>query len=582
MKHIINIMSKAGKKWSEEDVHLLKDLHSTDVPLEQISIKLGRNVGGIRAKLDQLGLCVAVDETMGAEIAADLEILTQKYGVEKVNSVLQKVRLANLKITTDPSAPSTSAPGPAPSTSTSASGPAPSTSATPTSAPKKAEELLPLTKKQAQAFEYFLDRKSFCLTGPGGTGKSYIIKHIRDFCHDNDVPYAITALTGVAASLIGGQTLHTWSGLGLMNKPIDTLVGMIKHNTATLERWNKIEVLVIDETSMMNQEMFELLHVVSCKVRGNKSFYGGIQVIFCCDFAQLAPIQGNYAFESALWQKELSGSTIYLNEVLRQDDPVFIQMLSEIRLGKMTPASKKALNARIKKPTDSAVQPTILYPHRKAVDDTNNLKLEELQFEKRIFTAKDTRYDQETKKTYSATAKDTGAIEERCPKTLALCEEAQVMLTINMDTEQGLVNGARGVVVGFVGGNPEVLFSNGVKTVIAPSSFESQTNKGTVRRMQIPLILAWATTIHKCQGSTLTHAITDLRELFCAAQGYVTLSRLKSLEGLYLIGIDFSKFTCDQRVVKYYECLTESTHYNTTKPSVHEYTEDISLDECMI
>jgi ATP-dependent DNA helicase PIF1 len=166
--------------------------------------------------------------------------------------------------------------------------------------PKK---LLPLTETQQEAFHMYLSGKSFCLTGPGGTGKSYIIKHIQDHCKTNNISCATTAMTGVAASLIGGQTLHKWSGLGLMDRRIETMVGIVNNNPQVSLRWKGTKVLIIDEVSMMNQEMFELLNVVACKVRGNKMFYGGIQVIFCCDFAQLAPINGSYDFESPLLQK---------------------------------------------------------------------------------------------------------------------------------------------------------------------------------------------------------------------------------------------------------------------------------------
>ena len=569
-------MSKAGKKWTDEDLTILKNMYANDDALEAMSTKLGRNSGGIRAKLDQLGLYEKIDQDIETSITADLTLLLKKYNIDQINTVLQKLRTTILPKTNVVSSVAPSVPqlGVAPST-------APSTAPVPIPTLSK-EELLPLTAGQALAFDYFLDRKSFCLTGPAGTGKSYIIKHIRDFCRDNDVPYAITALTGVAASLIGGQTLHKWAGLGLMNKSIETLVAMIKHNATTLERWTKIEVLVIDETSMMNQAMFEMLHVIACKVRENVAFYGGIQVIFCCDFAQLAPIEGNYVFESPLWLQELADSTVYLNEVLRQDNPDFIQMLTEIRLGKMTSKSKMALNARLKQSTDSMIQPTVLYPHKKTVDDTNNRKLDALPYEKHIYTAKDTIYNPSTKKTHNAMAKDMDTIEERCPKNLALCEQAQVMLTVNIDTEHGLVNGSRGVIVGFVSGNPEVLFDNGAKVVITPVSFESQTQTQTARRVQVPLILAWATTIHKCQGSTLTHAITDLREIFCSAQGYVTLSRLRSLEGLYLIGIDFNKFNCDPRVLAYYEGLSMNKPYTATKPTIHAVEEEITLSDCLL
>ena len=431
------------------------------------------------------------------------------------------------------------------------------------------KKLGPLIGKQMEAFDIFLSGRSFCLTGPGGTGKSYIIKHIQEHCKSNNIPCAITALTGVAASLIGGQTLHKWSGLGLMDKRIDTMLAIIKNTPATLSRWETIKVLVIDEVSMMNQDMFELLNVVACRVRNNKDFYGGIQMIFCCDFAQLAPINGNYSFESPLWLKELAKDTIYLNHILRQDCPEFVKMLGGIRLGIVSEDSKRALNSRLHKKSEGLITPTMLYPHRRTVEDTNVKKLDELKSVKKLFTSKDSKYEFSSKLTVNAIAKDTETLEERCPKKITLCEGAQVMLTVNMDTERGLVNGSRGVIVGFTSGNPDVLFDSGHRLTISPTTFECQTQSSIVRRVQIPLVLAWATTIHKCQGSTLTHAITDLRDIFCSAQGYVTLSRLKSLDGLYLTGIDYSKIKCDARVKLYYDCLSNNKPYTAIKDTIY-------------
>ena len=506
---------KAGKRWNLEDLDTLRRMFAEGNTIQQISEVLERNAGGIFAQLQKL------------EIVSIKDRLEKFVNTNVIKPAEKRVEKPVLK------------------------------------------QLEPLIGKQQEAFDLFLSTKSFCLTGPGGTGKSYIIKHIQEHCKSNNIPYAITALTGVAASLIGGQTLHKWSGLGLMDKRIDTMVAIINKSPAILAKWTSIKVLVIDEVSMMNQDMFELLNVIACRVRNNKSFYGGIRMIFCCDFAQLAPINGNYAFESPLWIKELGEDTIYLDHILRQDCPEFVKMLTEIRLGIVSDESKRALNGRLNKTSDGLVKPTMLYPHRKTVDDTNIRKLEELKTPKHLFTSKDTKYEFSSKTTVNAIAKDTETLEERCPKKITLCEGAQVMLTVNMDTEKGLVNGSRGVVVGFTGGNPDVLFDSGQRLTISPTTFECQTQTSIVRRVQIPLVLAWATTIHKCQGSTLTHAITDLRDVFCSAQGYVTLSRLKSLDGLYLTGIDYSKFKCDPRVKLYYECLSNKTVYPSPKDTVY-------------
>jgi ATP-dependent DNA helicase PIF1 len=512
--------TKAGKRWNAEDLDTLRRMFADGNTISDISAVLERNAGGVFSQLQKLEL-VSIKDRLETFVNTNVS----KPGEKRTDKpVLEK---------------------------------------------QVEKKLGPLIGKQQDAFHTFLSGKSFCLTGPGGTGKSYIIKHIQEHCKSNNIPCAITAMTGVAASLIGGQTLHKWSGLGLMDKRIDTMVAIIKKSPAALARWESIKVLVIDEVSMMNQDMFELLNVIACRVRNNKSFYGGIQMIFCCDFAQLAPINGNYAFESPLWIKELGDNTIYLNHILRQDCPEFVKMLSEIRLGIVSDESKRALNGRLNKTSDGLVKPTMLYPHRKTVEDTNIKKLDELKSVKKLFTSKDSKYEFSSKLTVNAIAKDTETLEERCPKKITLCEGAQVMLTVNMDTEKNLVNGSRGVVVGFTSGNPDVLFDSGQRLTISPTTFECQTQSSIVRRVQIPLVLAWATTIHKCQGSTLTHAITDLRDVFCSAQGYVTLSRLKSLDGLYLTGIDYSKFKCDPRVKLYYECLSNNTVYPSPKDTIY-------------
>jgi len=118
------------------------------------------------------------------------------------------------------------------------------------------------------------------------------------------------------------------------------------------------------------------------------------------------------------------------------------------------------------------------------------------------------------------------------------------MLVVNTDFEKGLVNGSRGVVMDFHGGLPLVVFDNGEEMVVGRHRFETESGNKMYTRLQIPLILAWALTIHKCQGATLTNVIADLSRVFCNAQSYVTLSRVKSLEGLYLTGIRFNGIKC--------------------------------------
>lgn len=583
-------MSQAGKRWTNAELDSLKKMHSDGVSISKIATTLQRKEGGIKSRLEMLGLLHTVTDDVEKELLPILEDLVKKYGQDVVTSCLYRVGKGDAgtvgkddvggvgKVGAKVASKVDAVPSSTPVASAPPVAPVPVASAPP--AP-----LAPLTEEQQQAFDLFLQGTSFCLTGPGGTGKSHIIKHIKEYCQSSGKKYAITALTGVAASLIGGQTLHAWSGLGLMADTPESLIAKVNSNPQVLERWKSIEVLVIDEVSMMNQAMFELLHVVASGVRRDAGFYGGIQVMFCCDFAQLPPVEGNYAFESPLWMDYLGENTVYLEQILRQDDPEFITMLMEVRLGRVTNRTKQLLNNRLKLefPHDTTdIIPTVIFPHRKVVDETNSKKLAQLPGEKVTYTSKDSKYDFRTKNNVSAQSSDLVGIEERCPKTLVLCQGAQVMLTVNLDTDSGLVNGTRGVVVGFTKGLPDVRFEDGRVMTIGVSTFESQGQSSIVRRVQIPLVLSWATTIHKCQGSTLTHVVADLSKVFCCAQGYVTLSRMKTLEGLYLQNVDYTKFTCDKRVVAYYAALKRGDPYTDVKPMIHEAEGQIDLAECLI
>jgi ATP-dependent DNA helicase PIF1 len=590
-------MSQVGKRWTDEEISCLKQMYSNGFTPKDIADKLQRKEGGIRARLEMLGLTQAVPEDIAKELFPIVEDLVKKYSYQSVLScVYRTAKLAESPGTTDSigTTGTTDSIGTTGTTGTKSGNAGRSVStkikvntktpAVDVSSVDQQVTLDPLTKEQCVAFDMFLSGESFCLTGPGGTGKSHIIKHIKQHCQQHDIPYAVTAMTGVAASLIGGQTLHAWTGLGLLNGTPDMLISKVFSNLNVLDRWQCIEVLVIDEVSMMNQATFELLNVIACGVRKNDSFYGGIQVIFCCDFAQLPPVEGDYAFESPHWLKGIGTNTVYLENVLRQDDPDFIKMLMQVRLGKVTSQTKSLLNSRLGLSYphgETDIIPTVIYPHRKSVDSTNTKELAALPGEKITYTSKDSKYDFRTKKTIAAQESDLVGLEERSPKTLVLCQGAQVMLTVNLDTDGGLVNGSRGIVVGFTKGNPDVKFGETVLT-ITPATFESRSQSYIVRRMQIPLVLAWATTIHKCQGSTLTHVIADLSKVFCNAQGYVTLSRMKSLQGLYLQSVDYTKFGCDRKVVAYYDALKRGETYTDVNTAIYSPEEEINLKVCLV
>lgn len=431
-----------------------------------------------------------------------------------------------------------------------------------------------LTPDQEHAFNQFLMGKSMCITGPAGCGKSFLITHIVKYCEmSENMECAVTATTGVAASLIHGQTIHRWAGIGTGDKDAKHLVeNILKFNGEARMRWSDTRILIIDEVSMMSIELFNKLNYVAQQLRRSLAFFGGIQVIFCGDFAQLGPINSSgMCFEASDWIDHVAPQTVYLKTILRQCDPVFLQILEEVRLGRVTEKTRSILNARkIKESeeelatrfegTTEKVYPTILYPHKVDVEKINGKRLDELirnGASRKQFVS----IDQSKCMGQMATAsnKELDILNKQCMAVdkLTLCVGAQVMLIYNLNVEEGLVNGSLGVIL-TLEPDIKVIFDNGCETVIERQNFEIDLSHNKIIRQQIPLILAWAMTIHKCQGATLSNVITDLSRVFCEAQVYVTLSRVRSLEGLHLQGINYGGIRCNTNVRAYYAALADA------------------------
>lgn len=433
-----------------------------------------------------------------------------------------------------------------------------------------------LNTDQQYAFDLFKSGRSMFITGPGGCGKSYLIKYIREYCKQMQMDIGVTALTGCAASLISGQTLHGWSGIGLGKESAPDIVRHLQRRPQNFRRWRCTQVLIIDEISMMPMELFNKLHLIGQSIRNNSLFFGGIQVILCGDFAQLEPIgQGKLCFESQLWKTHIDQNTVYLPDIIRQSDPVFQGILLRLRLGELTSDDTKILNSRLMTDdTDTnvlvtdenqheigTIKATILYPLKKDVNRINESELQKLlqaKHKSRTYKSVDfvvgrnTKQEQQLRSTHvELLNKCTSA-----PEALLLAVGAQVMLTKNKNVEEGLVNGSRGVVIDINElGSPIVMFDSGQQLTITPEAFEVENGDNIVTRRQIPLILAWALTIHKCQGATLSNVITDLSDVFGNAQAYVTLSRVQSLAGLFIISINYSKIKCNPKVKQYYKQL---------------------------
>lgn len=427
-----------------------------------------------------------------------------------------------------------------------------------------------MNTEQTQALQAILQGRNVFLTGQGGTGKSFLIKKIADSFKERNKTLAITATTGCAALLLGegAKTIFSWAGVGLGEDPTGKLIAMISRSKKTLTRWLLTDALIIDETSMMTADLFEKLDAIAKNLRANQLPFGGIQLILVGDFYQLPPVakqQGpevKFVFESPLWSQTIQ-HIIELKQIMRQTDPVFQKILSEAREAYLSPESHAILKGRMGLPWQKdKIRPSLLFTRRSEVDYINISNLKALKGERHTFSA--------TTK-YSAVAtnkKDTEAVQKAITKLdrdaayspeLTLAVDAQVMLIKNISIETGLVNGSRGVVTGFGPGplyEPKVLFKgHSYPVTISPQDWEVEDAgvKG-VKRSQLPLVLAYAITIHKSQGSTLDCALVDISaSTFEYGQAYVALSRAKSLEALYIHDIDPKAIRAHPKVIAFYK-----------------------------
>lgn len=424
-----------------------------------------------------------------------------------------------------------------------------------------------LTDEQQKAYQAVVDGKSIFLTGPGGTGKSFLLKTLYETIPETTGKHiAITAMTGCAALLIGkyAKTLHSWAGIGLGRDPPSTLAASIRKSGKCLRRWLGTDILVIDEVSMLTPELLEKLDQVARSVRRCSEPMGGLQIIFVGDFYQLPPVtkekETQFIFESPLW-KEIVQEVVHLTKILRQDDPVFQQILNEARRGEISNENLEILAKRQDRSWQQLqIKPTLLFTRRAEVDNINDRNLRALQGERRMFKAETVFAPIEQTKGLTESSPNVKQAIEKLDRDgsymveLILVVGAQVMLLTNLDHEAGLVNGSRGVVVGFESnGEPVVQFKTGSPMSISHATWECEDLEG-VSRKQIPLKLAYAITIHKAQGATLDCALIDIgTNTFEYGQAYVALSRVKNLDSLYIWDVEPTAFKAHPKVIAFYK-----------------------------
>lgn len=369
------------------------------------------------------------------------------------------------------------------------------------------------------------------LTGEPGSGKTHTVNCYVSYLRDQDVVTAITASTGIAATHLNGITIHSWSGIGVRDTLTQDDLDRIANNKYITKRIEKTKALIIDEISMLDGKIFSLVDSVCRKVRQSSEAFGGLQVVCVGDFFQLPPVsrQGEntqFAFQSDVW-KAMKPVVCYLTGQYRQDDALFVSLLSAIRSNTLNIEYIRHINARVKLQHDVPKNISRLFTHNVDVDRMNNESLALLPGKPAIFLM-----SSQGKETFVA------GLKKSClsPESLKLKEGATVMFTKN-NPHNRFVNGTLGTVEGFSeeNGYPIVRTRNGSLIEAAPMDWTVEENEKVKAKItQIPLRLAWAITVHKSQGMSLDAAVIDLRRTFEFGQGYVALSRLRRFSGLYL------------------------------------------------
>lgn len=405
--------------------------------------------------------------------------------------------------------------------------------------------------KQETALKLLKAGENVFLTGSAGAGKTYTLNQYIHYLKVRKVPVAITASTGIAATHMNGMTIHTWAGIGIKDSLSDDDLKRMKERKYLKEHLENAQVLIIDEISMLHAKQLNLVNQVLKYFKESDEAFGGIQVIVAGDFFQLPPVGRNgeanrdkFCFMSDAWV-EAKFRVCYLTEQHRQDDEILNQILNAIRAQNIQADHIQALQQS--RDQDIGDTFTRLYTHNMDVDNINYQHLNEIDTESHQFNAV---LDGNEKLI------ETLKSSVRAPEELSLKKNAKVMFVKN-NFDMGYINGSLGEVIGFEeddqqGLLPKVKLTDGTTLLVEPEtwSIENEAGKAIASFQQIPLRLAWAITIHKSQGMTLEAAEINLTHTFEKGQGYVALSRLKSLSGLRLLGFNQQALELDSLAIK--------------------------------
>ncbi|AUX89221.1 MULTISPECIES: AAA family ATPase [Acinetobacter] len=405
--------------------------------------------------------------------------------------------------------------------------------------------------KQETALKLLKAGENVFLTGSAGAGKTYTLNQYINYLKARKVSVAITASTGIAATHMNGMTIHTWAGIGIKDFLSEEDLKRMKERKYLKEHLENAQVLIIDEISMLHAKQLNLVNQVLKYFKESDEAFGGIQVIVAGDFFQLPPVGKNdernrdkFCFMSDAWV-EAKFRVCYLTEQHRQGNDYLNDILNAIRAQAISPEHRSALQGT--RQQDIGDTYTRLYTHNMDVDSINFKHLNEIDQDPRQFDAQCDGNEKLIEALKSSV---------RAPEALTLKKHAKVMFVKN-NFDMGYINGSLGEVIGFEDDDehgilPKVKLTDGTTLIVEPEtwSVDNEAGKTIASFQQIPLRLAWAITIHKSQGMTLEAAEIDLSHTFEKGQGYVALSRLKSLNGLRLKGFNEQALELDSLAIK--------------------------------
>ena len=443
-----------------------------------------------------------------------------------------------------------------------------------------------LSEEQEYAFDKFKKGENIVITGPGGTGKSKLIQNFVNYGLSIKKNIQVTALTGCAALLLGvnAKTIHSWSGIRLAKGKKEEIINQAMKSKKVKKNWISTKTLIIDEASMMSVKIFDLLNDLGRAIRNSPKAFGGIQIVLTCDFYQLPPVESynepdtkKFCFESKDWFNIFPVENhIVLKKIFRQCDDEYIEILNEIRVGELSEKNinvlKKYLNREYKKDENDGTALTKLFPTRSKVDSVNNAMFKEIgdesiKYELKkhtdnlLYTDSGKAIEQDKLEMCNGLSSydienEFKQLENNCQaiSELELKKGATVMCNANIDMDNGICNGSQGIIIDLVGEKrlPKVKFRNGTIMIVTRHHWQSEQYP-VLSISQFPLQLAWALTIHKIQGTTLKMAQMDIgKDIFEYGQTYVALSRIESLDGLYLSNFMPDRIRANPKVKEFY------------------------------